>query len=101
MEVSEKQVENYVRPDGKCPFDDWMTSLRDQRARAKIRTRIDRVQLGNLGNCEPVGGGVSELRIDYGPGYRIYFIQRGTRYILLLAGGDKAPQSRDIGRARH
>ena len=66
MEVSEREVENYVRPDGRCPFEDWMTSLRDQRARARIRTRIDRVQLGNLGNCESVGGGVSELKIDMG-----------------------------------
>jgi len=73
MEVSEKQVENYTRPDGSCPFEDWMDSLRDQRARAKIRTRIGRVRLGNLGKCEPVGGGVLELKIDYGPGLRIEF----------------------------
>jgi putative addiction module killer protein len=99
MEVSEKQIEKYLRPDGKCPFDDWMTSLRDQRARAKIRTRIDRVQLGNLGNCEPVGGGVSELKIDYGPGYRVYFGQVGTKLVILLCGGDKSSQSEDIKKA--
>ena len=99
MEVSEREVENYVRPDGRCPFEDWMTSLRDQRARARIRTRIDRVQLGNLGNCEPVGGGVSELKIDYGPGYRVYFGQIGTKLVILLCGGDKSSQSEDIRKA--
>jgi len=73
MEVSEKQVENYVCPNGSCPFDDWMGSLRDQRAKARIRTRIARVRLGNLGDYEHVGNGVLELKIDYGPGYRVYF----------------------------
>ena len=77
MEVSEKQVENYIRADGSCPFDDWMDSLRDKQATARIRTRIGRVRLGNLGNCEPVGSGVLELKIDYGPGYRVYFGQVG------------------------
>ena len=99
MEVSEKQVETYVCPDGRCPFDDWMDSLRDQRARARIRTRIGRVRLGNLGNCEPVGGGVLELKIDYGPGYRVYFGQVGTKVAILLCGGDKSSQSEDIKRA--
>jgi putative addiction module killer protein len=99
MEVSEKQIETYECPDGSCFFNDWMNSLRDQRARAKIRTRIDRVQLGNLGNCEPVGGGVSELKIDYGPGYRVYFGQVGTKLVILLCGGDKSSQSVDIKKA--
>ena len=80
MEVSEKQVESYVRSDGSCPFDDWINSLRDRQARARIRTRIVRVRLGNLGNCEPVGGGVLELKIDYGPGYRVYFGQVGVKF---------------------
>ena len=99
MEVSEKQVENYVRPDGSCPFDDWMNSLRDQQARARIRTRIARVRLGNLGDCEPVGGGVLELKIDFGPGYRIYCGQVGAKLIILLCGGDKSSQGEDIRRA--
>jgi putative addiction module killer protein len=99
MEVSEKQVESYVRPDGRCPFDDWMDSLRDQRARAKIRARIARVRLGNLGNCEPVGSGVLELKIDYGPGYRVYFGQVGITLVILLCGGDKSSQGEDITRA--
>ena len=72
MQASEKEVENYVCPDGSCPFTDWIDSVRDRQARARIRTRIARVRLGNLGNCEPVGGGVLELKIDYGPGYRVY-----------------------------
>src|SRR3989337_4551740 len=99
MEVSAKQVENYVRPDGSCPFEDWITSLRDQRARARIRARIARVRLGNLGNCESVGGGVLELKIDYRPGYRVYFGQVGATLVILLCGGDKSSQSDDIRRA--
>jgi len=99
VEVSDKQVENYVHSDGSCPFEDWMTSLRDQRARARIRTRIGRVRLGNLGNCEPVGGGVLELKIDYGPGYRVYFGEVGMKLVILLCGGDKSSQAEDIRRA--
>ena len=99
MEVSEKQVESYLRSDGTCPFDDWIDSLRDQRARAIIRTRIGRIRLGNLGNCEPVGSGVLELKVNYGPGYRVYFGQVGTKLVILLCGGDKSSQSEDIKRA--
>ncbi|MBI2988797.1 MAG: type II toxin-antitoxin system RelE/ParE family toxin [Deltaproteobacteria bacterium] len=99
MEVSAKQVENYVRSDGSCPFDDWMDSLRDQRARDIVRARIARIRLGNLGNCEPVGGGVLELKIDYGPGYRVYFGEVGMKLVILLCGGDKSSQAEDIRRA--
>ena len=99
MEVSEKQVENYERPDGSCPFDDWMDSLRDQRARARIWARIVRVRLGNVGDCESVGGGVLELKIDYGAGYRVYFGQAGIKLVILLCGGDKSSQGEDIRRA--
>jgi putative addiction module killer protein len=97
MEVSKKQVENYTRPDGSCPFEDWMTSLRDQKARAKIRARIARVRLGNLGDCEPVGAGVLELKVDYGPGYRVY-LGLGTKLVILLCGGDKSSCLHDIRR---
>src|SRR5262245_2185903 len=99
MDVSEKEVENYELPDSSCPFEEWMSSLRDRRARAIIRTRIGRVRLGNLGNCEPVGAGVMELKIDYGPGYRVYFGQVETKLVILLCGGDKSSQRADIRRA--
>jgi putative addiction module killer protein len=74
----------------------WFSHLRDRQARARIDVRIRRLSLGNPGDVKPVGEGVSELRIDYGPGYRVYFIQRGATVIVLLAGGDKRTQNRDI-----
>lgn len=79
---------------------DWMKSLRDVRARARIVERLDRVSQGNLGDVAAVGDGVSELRIHYGPGYRVYFVRRGATVILLLCGGDKSTQKRDIAAAR-
>jgi putative addiction module killer protein len=74
----------------------WYKSLRDRQARARIDVRIRRLSLGNPGDVKPVGEGLSELRIDYGPGYRIYFVQRGQKLVILLAGGDKHTQDRDI-----
>ena len=73
-----------------------MHGLRDRKARARIQTRIDRLQLGLLGDVKPVRGGIYELRIDYGPGYRVYYIKRDQQLIILLAGGDKRTQDRDI-----
>jgi putative addiction module killer protein len=77
-------------------FDQWLINLRDKLGKFKIQARIDRVELGNFGDCDSVGEGVSELRIHYGPGYRVYFMQRGLEIVILLAGGDKSSQSKDI-----
>jgi putative addiction module killer protein len=81
-------------------FAAWFANLRDREARARITVRIRRLSLGNPGDVKPVGSGVSEMRIDYGPGYRIYFIRRGDTVVVLLCGGDKRTQDRDIARAR-
>ena len=81
-------------------FERWLTALSDPRARAKIEVRIRRLSLGNAGDVRPVGGGISEMRIDYGPGYRVYFVQRGPIVVILLCGGDKSSQSRDIAMAK-
>ena len=78
----------------------WLRKVRDVRALARIQVWIDRLSLGNPGDVRPVGEGVSELRIDYGPGYRVYFLQRGETYILLLCGGDKSTQNNDIAEAK-
>lgn len=77
-------------------FTDWLGNLRDLRAIARIDARIGRLRLGNFGDAKSVGGAVSELRIDYGPGYRIYFTRRGEAVVLLLCGGDKDSQAKDI-----
>jgi len=81
-------------------FDTWLSGLRDARAKARIAARIRRAEEGNLGDVAPVGEGVSEMRIHYGPGYRLYFIQRGLELIILLAAGDKSTQSQDIRAAQ-
>jgi len=81
-------------------FDVWLTALKDRRAAARIRVRIDRLSLGNPGDVQAIGHGLSELRVHYGPGYRVYFAQRGAALVILLCGGDKSSQDRDIARAR-
>lgn len=81
-------------------FDRWFERLRDRRAAARIQARIDRAESGNLGDCKPVGEGVSEMRIDYGPGYRVYFLQRGTELVILLVGGGESTQAKDIALAK-
>lgn len=77
----------------------WLDGLRDIRARARVQARIERLAAGNTGDVKPVGEGVSELRINYGPGYRVYFTRRGSKLIILLAGGDNSTQSADINTA--
>ena len=81
-------------------FRHWLAGLRDERARARILKRLDRARAGNLGDVAPVGEGVSEMRIFYGPGYRVYFAQRGKELIVLLCGGDKSTQDADIAEAK-
>lgn len=90
-EIEIRQTDEYRR---------WFAALRDERARARINLRIYRVSLGNMGDVKPIGGGLSELRIDHGPGYRVYLMQRGRAFVLLLCGGDKGSQERDIRRAK-
>ena len=80
-------------------FATWIDGLRDMRARARVLARIERLAAGNSGDVKPVGEGVSEMRIDYGPGYRVYFKKRGRFLVILLAGGDKSSQKRDISTA--
>ena len=86
-----------VRQTGR--FAQWLGDLRDLRARARVQARIERLIAGNPGDVKPIGSGVSELRINYGSGYRVYFQQKGSTLIILLAGGDKSSQSRDIEEA--
>lgn len=81
-------------------FSSWIRALRDAKGRARILDRLVSAQRGNFGDCEPVGEGVSEMRVHVGPGYRVYFTRRGQTVYLLLVGGDKSSQSRDIARAK-
>ena len=96
MEAQEREIEYYETVDGKYPFHEWLNSLRDNEGRRIIKARIRRVMLGNLGYCESVGEGVTELKVDFGPGYRVYFGQVGNKLIMLLNGGDKSSQRKDI-----
>ncbi|PNU04452.1 type II toxin-antitoxin system RelE/ParE family toxin [Novosphingobium guangzhouense] len=81
-------------------FSDWLNGLRDTKAKSKIAGRIARIQLGLMGDVKSVGDGVSEARIDFGPGYRLYYTRRGERLIILLMGGNKSSQQRDIAKAK-
>jgi putative addiction module killer protein len=94
--VKLKHLRIYKTKEGIIPFEKWINSLSDLAAKQKIDQRLTRLQCGNLGDCKSVGEGVSELRINFGPGYRIYFGQDGDSLIILLFGGDKRTQSKDI-----
>jgi putative addiction module killer protein len=82
-------------------FDAWLLGLRDRKAVARIQVRIDRLAIGNSGDVKSVGSGITEMRIDYGPGYRVYFMRRGLLLIVLLCGGDKSTQASDIAQAKN
>ncbi len=90
------EILEYVDEDGKKIFREWFRSLTDRVARARIRVRFNRIRLGNFGDCKGVGRGVNEPRIDYGPGYRVYFGRDGTKVVILLCGGSKKSQAKDI-----
>jgi putative addiction module killer protein len=100
--MSETPIEllEYLADSGRSPFREWLEGLRDRQARARIRVRLNRIRLGNFGDCRSVGGGVSELRIPHGPGFRVYFGRKGSTSVILLCGGDKKTQSRDIALAQ-
>ena len=93
------EIRHYVSRAGKDIFDEWLSALADRRAQAKIASRINRLAAGNFGDCKPLSQGVWGLRIDWGPGYRVYYAMVGKFCVLLLCGGDKRKQSADIGRA--
>jgi len=94
------ELRRYVTREGKDVFGAWLAKLKDARAQAKIVVRLDRVVAGNFADCKSLRGGLWELRVDWGPGYRVYYAMLGDTCVLLLAGGDKRKQSADIERAR-
>ena len=94
------EVRHYVNTDGVDVFADWFAALVDRQAQTRIEARIDRLERGLFGDCEPVGAGVWELRVDWGPGYRVYYARSGQSIVLLLCGGDKRRQQADINRAK-
>lgn len=96
----EIEIEIYQTFSGKRPFESWFEDIREILTRAKILTRLDRLKLGNFGDCKAIGDGVSELRIHYGPGIRIYYSKIGNKVVLLLCGGDKRSQAKDINKAK-
>ena len=100
METTPKEIAYYTTIDGKAPFREWYMGLRDQEVKAIISQRLDRVSLGLLGDWKSLSDGVYELRVNYGPGYRVYIGQDGQKLVLLLCGGDKKTQSKDITTAK-
>lgn len=100
MDVTPRSIKSYTTQKGKKPFDNWLKSLKDKKAIARILQRIDRVSLGNFGDCRSVGEGVFELRVHFGPGFRVYFGIANEQLIILLSGGDKGSQKKDISTAQ-
>ena len=95
-----KNIEIYVAANNKMPFVDWLENLKDKQGRYRIKERLDRVALGNFGDHKSLGDGLYELKMSFGPGYRVYYGKDGDKLILLLCGGDKSTQSKDIKKAR-
>lgn len=93
-------IVQYVTPNGKVPYREWLEGLKDNVAKIAIIRRVNLMSLGHFGDCEPVGDGVSELRLHLGPGYRVYFAIEGQKVCLMLGGGTKRGQTRDISRAK-
>jgi len=93
-------INEYTDEQGRSPYAQWLRGLRDARAKAKIIMQVDKMELGLFGDVEPIGEGLSELRIHYGPGYRVYYGKDGQRVYLLLCGGDKSTQAKDIKQAK-
>lgn len=91
----------FVKEDGRSPFELWLNELRDVAARGRVFARINRLRLGNFGDAKSLGGGLHELRLDVGPGYRVYFGRKGREVVVLLSGGNKASQEKDIALARN
>lgn len=91
---------SYETSRGKCPFTQWLNGLKDIQARSKIRLRLERLEMGNFGHCKSIGDGVYELKIDCGPGYRVYYGMIGKKIVLLLSGGSKRTQEKDIEAAK-
>ena len=100
VQQAEYQIEYYQESGGRVPFRDWLERLRDGAAVARIRVRLNRLRIGNFGVVRALGDGVSELKIDNGPGYRVYYAMSGKTVVLLLVGGDKSTQRKDIVTAK-
>ena len=96
VESFKRKLVLYESPSGSSPFEDWLNNLKDRRAQAIIRSRLDRLERGNAGHFRSLGNGLHELKIDFGPGYRVYFGERNRRWLVLLCGGDKSNQRQDI-----
>jgi putative addiction module killer protein len=100
VETKKRLLQKYVTENGTCPFDEWLSELKDKRTLAIIATRLNRVVQGNVGLSRKLEGGIQELKIDYGPGFRIYFAEDGNTIVVLLCGGDKSTQGKDIELAK-
>jgi putative addiction module killer protein len=100
MKTTSVQLHIYQDEFGSKPFMNWLMGIRDSLVKARIQVRLDRVEEGNFGDHKALGGGICEIRIDFGPGYRVYYGRHGESFVLLLGGGDKKSQTRDIEKAR-